>query len=154
MAIPRTLIGLWLALAAALTALLLWQQHRERQRYLPVADHPQRIEVQTDLAGFTWQRTENGWQMDGKAADGERIQDWLAALRACYGAYDPADIAPSDDPHPVSMTIDGQVYRLGAANPFAHAHFAAHRDKIYLCDQSVKAALRLAPERWLENPDA
>lgn len=154
MAIPRPLICLWLVLAAALAALLLWQQQRERARYAPVPQHPQTISVQTDLAAFTWQRTDDRWHMNGKALDTARIQDWLAQLRRCYGAYNPADIAPSDNPQPVTLTIDGQTYHLGAANPFANAHYLNHGDKIYLCDQSVKAALRLAPEHWLENPDA
>ena len=154
MAIPRKLILLWLALAGAFAALHILHWQNTRAAYLPVPAKPQHIRVQSTPASFVWQRHEQSWQMDGKPANAERIDDWLSQLRTCHGAYNPADIAPLDNPEPVTLTIDGQTYTLGAANPFAKAHYLSHNGKIYLCGQAVKGALQLSSELWLEKPDA
>lgn len=154
MAIPRKIILLWLALALLFATLLILQWHGARAAYLPVPGNPQTIRIQSASAAFTWQRGGNGWLMDGKPADAARIGDWLAQLRTCHGAYAPADIAPVDNPQPITLTIDGQTYELGAANPFADTHYLAHNGKIHLCPRAVKGALQLSTDLWLEKPDA
>lgn len=154
MAIPRPLIFLWLVLAAGFALIIAVQLHRENARFLPVPGHPARIDMVTDTQRITIEKHHGHWQSDGKPANDQRIEDWLTALRACQGNYAIHDIAPTPDLHPASVTIDGHTYQLGAANPFANANYLTYGERIYLCDQAVKATLLMPAERWLEKPDA
>lgn len=144
----------WLLLSIALAATVAWQIRLERQHFLPVARQPQRIVIHADLHDTTLEFTDGQWRSAGKAANAQRIADWLELLRACQGNYREEDITPPPDAHPVQIHIDGELYQLGAANPFANAHYITHHGRAYLCEQSVKATLRLPADLWLEKPDA
>lgn len=154
MAIPRALIIFWSLLAILMPAIILLQWQTEKRQFLPVPDAPQQVHVDNGTDAMLWQWQDGRWHIDGQPADALRIAAWLEKLRACRGNYAAEDIAPTPDPHPVRLTIDGAPYALGAANPFGNTHYITHNGRVYLCDEAVKATLRLSVNLWLENPDA
>lgn len=154
MAIPRKLILLWLSISAllALTAIMQWRA--EKRLLLPVPDKPRQVHIQSGETNTTWQWQDGHWYIDGQRADSARIATWFAQLRACRGNYSPQDIAPTADPYPLLLEIDGLSYHLGAANPFSQSHYITYDQRVYLCGEAVKATLRMPVQTWLEKPDA
>lgn len=153
MAIPRALILAWLAAALLLAGILVLQWYGERKQFLPVPSSPAMVRIDNGGQSMQWQRQDGRWLIDGKPAEQARIEAWFAELRACRGNYDAQEIAPTADPHPVTLDIDGMVYHLGAANPFGASHYITHQNRVWLCKESVKATLRLPVNLWLEKND-
>lgn len=154
MPIPRTLIIFWsfLAILMLFVAFLQWRQ--EQRQFLPVPGAPQQVRIDNGTDTLLWQWQDGHWHIDGQLANDLRIAAWFEQLRACRGNYDSKEIAPTPDPHPVQLVIDGAHYALGAANPFGNSHYITYDGRVYLCNESVKGTLRLPANLWLENPDA
>ena len=154
MAIPRSLIIFWSFLAMLMLVVAFLQWRHEQRQFLPVPGAPQLVRIDNGTDTLLWQWQNGHWHINDQPADDLRIAAWFEQLRACRGNYDGREIAPTPDPHPVQLVIDDAHYALGAANPFGNNHYITHNGRVYLCDESVKATLRLPVNLWLENPDA